>query len=114
MDSKLETSYLSHVHERAPVYEDNYRLRSTRLNIEEFLKSAVWADMVDVLDSWRERTRSKLEGCETVEEMCRLQGEAHAYVGMLRLPELMLETLVGYEKEQTNARGQSRFARTTV
>lgn len=96
------------------MYEDNYRLHSTRQHLEEFLKSAVWADMVDVLDTWRERTRSKLEGCETIEEMCRLQGEAHAYVGMLRLPELMLETLVGYEKEQTNARGKQGFARTTV
>ena len=74
------------------MYEDNYRLRSTRLNIEEFLKSAVWADMVDVLDSWRERTRSKLEGAGDLQELYRLQGEAHAYVGMLRLPELMLET----------------------
>ena len=41
--------------------------------------------------------------------MYGLQGGAHAYVGMLQLPELMLETLVGYEKEQTNARGSKDF-----
>lgn len=107
--------YHSRVLERAPALSPEHRLNSTGTLLEEFLSGAVWKDMVDVLDMWREIARARLETAEELREVYVLQGEALAYAKLLRLPEALLEHIgseISSQKEQTNA--GPRVTRTTV
>jgi len=68
-------------------------MASTERQMEDFLQSSVWQDIVTELKDMRESCRNELETCKDLDELMRFQGRSEVLRDIIILPEEMLRAL---------------------
>lgn len=66
---------------------------SSAHELREFVRSNIWRDLKDELNIWLDDIRTQLEVESNVDVIRRLQGNAEAVNKILRLPEILAESM---------------------
>jgi hypothetical protein len=78
-----------------------FEVTSTRDQLEDFIGSFVWKDMVELLKMWEEGLVPLYDQSDSLIELGRIQGRREAINYLLEAPHFLLGEL-DYQKEMKN------------
>lgn len=80
-----------------------YDYRSSAGDIKEFIESPIWADLKNDFECWLEAARNGLEDIEASEkELYRNQGRAEAVRRVLLHPEVLMDSLLEDQRDESS------------
>lgn len=76
--------------------------RSSELEITTFKSSNIWLDISDILNGELAGAYEALRSSSDMNEICRLQGCIKEIEKFLDVPDIMIETVVSFEKHEAD------------
>lgn len=79
----------------------NVEIKSSKISVDEFISSTLWADLQAILRDWAEGVKLDAMKERDVHEIMRCQGRVEALEYFLTVPETMSQAAEFETKEET-------------